>query len=378
MSKKSRLATRAYAGFDRQIANATCGSYDSTSVRGAIMDYTGLRWVRDAGERRRIIDGLTALRSGLAKKIPAKAPGRMLLATWNVREFGGTKYGGRTRDAMYYIAECISRFDLVAVQEVRRDLVALKQVMRFLGPQWDAIFTDVSYADSGNQERLAFVFDKSRVSFTGLAGELVLPGKAATELMAQIARSPFLCGFQSSWAKFNLCTVHIYYGTSVAEDPRRVAEINELAKLLATKAKDYIQIDNDAVSYSPENLVLLGDFNIFSTTDTTYEALRKNKFIVPDPLQKLPGSNVKQDKFYDQIAFFKEARGITCASAGVFNFYEHVFDDPKVFEATKVIPAKAKFADWRTYQMSDHLIMWAEFDVDRTDAYFKSLAQENK
>lgn len=339
------------------------------------MDYTGLRWVKDAGERGRIIDGLTALRSGLHRKVPAKAPGRMLLATWNIREFGGTKYGGRIRDAMYYIAECINRFDLVAVQEVRRDLVALRQVMRLLGPQWDVIYTDVSYADSGNQERLAFVFDKSRVSFTGLAGELVLPSKAATELMAQVARSPFLCGFQSSWAKFNLCTVHIYYGESIAEDPRRVAEINALAKLLAEKAKDYVRID-DAVSYSPENLVLLGDFNIFSVSDTTYDALRKNKFVVPAALQKLPGSNVKQDKFYDQIAFFKETRGITCESAGVFNFYDHVFNDPAVFKGTKAVPATAKFDQWRTYQMSDHLIMWAEFNVDRTDAYLKALAQK--
>lgn len=332
------------------------------------MNYTGLRDLENV-DRRRIVEGLAVLRSGLAAETPGKADGRMLLATWNIREFGGTKYGGRLHDSIYFIAECLSRFDLIAVQEVRRDLRALNRVLRLLGPQWDAVFSDVSYADGGNQERLCFVFNKSRVSFSGLAGELVLPSKAATELMSQVARSPFLCGFQSGWAKFNLCTVHIYYGISKPDDPRRVQEINDLAKLLSTKAKDYIKID-DQQSYSPENLVLLGDFNIFSKTDNTYQALTKNKFVIPKELQELPGSNVAKDKFYDQIAFFKEARGIACKGAGVFDFFKYVYNDSSVY---KDIAGKAKFKDWRTYQMSDHLIMWSEFDVDKTDVYLQDL-----
>jgi hypothetical protein len=31
------------------------------------------------------------------------------------------------------------------------------------------------------------------------------------------------------------------------------------------------------------------------------------------------------------------------------------------------------FNTWRTYQMSDHLIMWSEFSVDRTEAYLNAL-----
>ena len=338
------------------------------------MNYTGLRWIKDTKQRQRIIAGLRKLRAGLKGKVPAKSDHSLLLATWNIREFGGAKYGGRTQDAMYYIAECMSRFDLIAVQEVRADLKALRDVMRLLGRQWNVIFTDVSYADSGNGERLAFVYNTTKVSFTGLAGELVLPSKSATELMSQVARTPFVCGFQVGWAKFNLCTVHIYYGTSKAEDPKRVDEINALAKLLAAKAKDYINTKTP-VDYSPEHLVLLGDFNIFSRTDKTYEALTKNKFVVPSELQKLPaGSNVAQDKFYDQIAFFKQKVGVTNTNAGIFNFFKYVFDDPKEFKGGKSAPTAKAFPQWRTYQMSDHLIMWTEFSVDQTDTYLKSLA----
>jgi len=338
------------------------------------MYYGGIREVQDAKQRLRIVEGLGRLRGGLKEKVPAKSDGTLLLATWNIREFGGTKGGGRTTDAMYYIAECLSRFDLIAVQEVRANLKALKEILRLLGRQWDVIFTDVSHADGGNFERLAFVYNTAKVSFTGLAGELVLPSKAATEKMSQISRTPFICGFQVGWAKFNLCTVHIYYGTAKAEDPKRVDEINALAKLLAAKAKDYIET-KAPVDYSPEHLVLLGDFNIFSRTDKTYEALTKNKFQVPEELQKLPqGSNVDQSKFYDQIAFFKQKVGVTNTNAGVFNFFDYVFNDASEFKGGKGAPTAKTFSQWRTYQMSDHLIMWCEFSVDQTDVYLKSLA----
>lgn len=333
------------------------------------MDYTSLRPLPD-DERIRIINGLSSLRTGL-NAVPAKGPKNFLLATWNIREFGGTKFS-RVTDAFYYIAECINRFDLVAVQEVRQDLVALKQVMRILGKDWGYIFSDVSFADGGNGERLAFVYDRSRVHFTGLAGELVLPSKSATELMSQISRTPLLCGFQAGWAKFNLCTVHIYYGKAKREDPKRVDEINAAARFLAEKAKSYINIV-DPIAYSPENLVLLGDFNIFDRTDATFDALTKNKFVVPEQLLKLKGSNALETKFYDQIAFFKETRGIAIKDAGIFNFYKYVFNDAKVFSGTNLVPARTPFDTWRTFQMSDHLIMWTEFDVDKTDTYLKSL-----
>ena len=236
------------------------------------MDYTTLRYLK-LQDRKRVVAGLQELRVGLENKSPRKGPGSLLLATWNIREFGGTKYGGRMPDAQFFIAECLNHFDLIAVQEVRRDLTALKGLMRLLGPQWDVVFTDVSYADGGNSERLAFLFDKNQVFFTGLAGELVLPTKKAKIVVAQVARTPFVCGFQAGWAKFNLCTVHIYYGKG-HENPRRVKEIHETAGLLAKKAKDYINTEK-LIAYSPENLVLLGDFNIAKHSDQTFLALEK-------------------------------------------------------------------------------------------------------
>jgi endonuclease/exonuclease/phosphatase family metal-dependent hydrolase len=334
------------------------------------MDYTPLRRLATE-DRQRIVAGLKKLRAGLANHIPSKGPGSLLLATWNIREFGGAKYGGRLEDARFFIAECLAHFDLVAVQEVRRDLTALRSVMRLLGPQWDVVFTDVSYADGGNSERLAFLFDKNQVTFTGLAGELVLPPEAS-KTVVQVARTPFVCGFQAGWAKFNLCTVHIYYGEG-DENPRRVEEIRTLTGLLAKKAKDYINTDR-RVMYSPENLLVLGDFNIAKHTHKTFQALTESGFIIPDALQRLPGTNVAKDKFYDQIAFYKATEGIVCRKADVFDFYEYVFNDEAIYAKQLEAAGARSFKDWRTYQMSDHLIMWSLFDVDKTDAYLEEVA----
>lgn len=341
------------------------------------MYYGLLRSPKYNAERGDIARSLIALRKGLAA-VPVKKPDSLLLATWNIREFGGRKFGGRTEEALFCIAEIINRFDIVAVQEVRPDLQALERVMSLLGREWDRIYTDVSYARSGNQERLAFVWNRSKVRFTGLAGELVLPEVKSKEL-AQIARTPFICGFQAGWAKFNLCTVHIYYGQSTAEDPRRVDEIRQTARLLKKKAKDYIRLGNKGLGYSPENMVLLGDFNIFKKTDATFAALEGEGFVLPPALvkDKLTGSNVARDKFYDQIAFFREVRDIENTRAGIFDFYEHVFrtDDAGRFVATGKIAREKDFKEWRTYQLSDHLVMWTEFTVDKSDEYLRQFAE---
>lgn len=65
----------------------------------------------------------------------------------------------------------ISRFDVVAVQESRRNPKALKHLLTTLGPQWQINISDVTEGSTGNGERLAYVYDTDRVQPSGLAGE---------------------------------------------------------------------------------------------------------------------------------------------------------------------------------------------------------------
>ncbi|MHB0954680.1 MAG: endonuclease/exonuclease/phosphatase family protein [Allorhizobium sp.] len=347
-------------------------------------NYTDLKRIHDPVKRKRIVRGLKALQAGMnadGGAIPPKsANDTLLLASWNLREFDSGKYAYRNEEAYHYIAEIIDRFDIVALQEVRKSLYPLQQLKRMLGSWWDFLVTDVTLGRAGNSERMAFLYDRRKVDFTGLAAELVLDEVIAlADRELQLARSPYIAGFRAGWAYFTLVTVHIYYGKGVPVDERRLAEITALAKTIAKNSGDFSSANVYAPDAVPkrDNLLLLGDFNIFNRKDVTMEALTAAGFRVPDALQSIPGSNVAKDKHYDQIAYYKELRSMKpTGRAGVFDFYEHVYreDQEADYAAERQEKPGRSFRDWRSYQMSDHLPMWVEFQVNDTEAYLDQLA----
>lgn len=343
--------------------------------------YAGLKRIKDATVRQRTVAGLQRLRPALAEAIPTRtATHTLLLATWNIREFDSGKYGYRGDEPYYYIAEILSRFDLIAIQEVRDGLYPLQRLRRLLGDDWDFLVTDVTLGTSGNAERMAYLYDRRKVSFTGLAAELVLPKeKNAQEEPVQLARSPYIAGFRAGWAYLTLATVHIYYGKSVAVDPRRLAEITAFSKTIAKNAAKL----SGAPQYEPgaaplpDNLIMLGDFNIFNRKDVTMEAITQAGFVVPEELNSIPGSNVAKNKHYDQIAYYKRlARLKPTGRAGVFDFFEQVYrlEDEAAYAKERTEKPGRSFKDWRTYRMSDHLPMWIELGIDDSDAYLDTLA----
>ena len=360
--------------------------------------YVKLRYdIKDKVNRGRVIDKLLALRKRLDKKIPSKdAEDNLLLATWNLRDFDKVNrrgYGKRLPESFFYIAEIISRFDFVAVQEVNR-LNEWQKVMAILGPNWDYIATDVTDPSlGGNGERMTFVFDKRKVWFQNIAGEIVLPnsmlvaktqttsrGKSITS-GKQFRRSPFVASFQSGWFKFDICTVHIYYGTdSGPKLQERVDEIDRIANYLSNRADIGLKEDRA--------LILLGDFNIKSPDHKTMEALLNYDFVVPKALRLK--TNVKDTKYYDQIAFKTRKDVIEYidnrSNAGVFDLFENCYRDEdkahyhnemrktSAFKSTKYKKNfKKYYSDWRTYQISDHRPLWTRLKVNESEAYLQRL-----
>ena len=144
------------------------------------------------GEKaRRTAERLVSLKAQFELEVPKKSEENLLLATWNIREFDSPAYGRRDIEPLYYISEIISHFDLVAVQEVREDLKALKTVKNFLGEWWKFIATDVSEGKPGNRERLAYLYDTRKVKFGNIAGEVVIkPIEKKVAGGRKISRSP--------------------------------------------------------------------------------------------------------------------------------------------------------------------------------------------
>lgn len=354
------------------------------------------RW-RDEAARTRALERLLALRGQLQSEVRVHAsPASLLLATWNIRDFDVNRYGHGKRlpESLQYIAEILSSFDLVALQEVNRDLTGLEKVMRLLGGAWDYIVTDTTEGSGGNQERMAFVYDRRKVLFRNMAGEIVLPkghkivtpgsGVEAQSDELQFARTPFVVAFQGGWFKFNLCTVHIYYGADSGQRlARRTTEIREIARFFSRRQ-----------NREKEDYVLLGDFNIVSPEHETMQALESEHFVIPENLKK-ENSNLKGDKHYDQIALKVREKRLEIGASGVFPFDHSVFRaidfdayfeymppdkrdrhyrGPKKGQPRTESEKREYYVDeWRTWQMSDHLPMWVELKVDFTDDYLESL-----
>ena len=321
-------------------------------------------------------ENLLKLRKRLDMEVPQKTVSdTLLLATWNIREFSDN----RRLESLYYIAEIINRFDLIAIQEVSVNMKGLERLMFLLGDKWDYIVTDSTDGSAGGGERLAFVYDKNKVTFKRIAGEIVLPPDKLIDGKLQFARTPYCVAFQAGWFKFVLTTVHIFYGsTSSVDRKKREKEIDTLTSILSKRAK------KEGVSY-----ILLGDFNIPNTKDNTMASLEKYGFTVPQAIKEHP-TDLGGTKHYDQIALNlkTEDKMILFSEneqkAGAFNFAETVYTKEDLEFNRKYFVDKIEgkseqeiekyyLSTWRTFEMSDHLPLWVELDIDFSNQYLEGI-----
>lgn len=331
--------------------------------------------------RKRTTQNLLRLRESLRAEVPDRTVrDTLLLATWNIRDFGMRRSarGQRLPECYYYIAEILSAFDLVAIQEVGRDLAAFRKVKEILGPSWAYFIADTSGGLRFNPHRLGFLYDTRKVQFQDTAGQIVLSEKELILGKYQFARPPYIAMFRSGWFEFILCGVHIYWGSTHGEDlERRVAEIDLISKLMSRRAKR-----------AESNVILLGDFNIVNPEHETMEALIKYGFTIPPELLK--PSNVRGTHFYSQIAFLVKENQLQLGSsnppAGVFNFFNTVFreEDFKTYvkigdwadQESRGPSAERKYKIWRTSQISDHFPLWVELKIDFSDTHLLQMREK--
>jgi hypothetical protein len=195
---------------------------------------------------------------------------------------------------LHYIAEIISAFDAVALQEIRDDVRGFRRVKELLGEWWEFMVTDVTQGRAGNHERIGFLYDTRKIQFSGLSSQVVLPPDTKQKAARQLARIPFMVSMRAGWFKFVICAVHIYYGAAKADDATRVEEIRSVARYLKERQRD-------AFAWS-DSFLLLGDFNIFQTSDKTFQALTDAGFVIPKQVTKLPSAALNRMEVEPQDA----------------------------------------------------------------------------
>lgn len=321
----------------------------------------------------RVRERLTALRQQLDRTIPHKKDtSNLLVASWNIRKLGGYDYGGRLPESLGYIAEIISRFHIVAIQEIYGDLRILEDLKKYLGKHWDFIFSDTAV---GYGYRLGYFYDRRKVAPRGPTNDLILPhkrirdakGRFQYEPVEQLLRPPFNCGFQTGETRLLLCNVHLVF--SGREKKKR---LQDLENILGYWQQRFSQKNNWT-----KNIVLLGNFQTVKPTDKEIHIIKDRQFIIPEAVQL--ATNINQDRYYNQMVFSPAAaRTLQVQQAGAVNFFESVFrkQDREVYlpfyetfkeQATHLKTPRSKTIFYRTFwriaQLSDNLPLWAELSV---------------
>lgn len=305
------------------------------------------------------LEGIQLLRKRIREEnIPSSSLDEsMNLCTWNIRHWGQKR---RMRFSLHCIAEIFFQFDLIAVTELRRNVSELKYVLDLLGPFWKAVFSDYTTDPGGNKERIAFVYDSRAVKFTGLAAETDGPRKKDRRTGQYVPkfnwwRKPYLASFRAGHFDFVLLAAHLQWGTTAG----RKKELEQLAKWVSGFQKDEYRVDRDVIA--------LGDFNIPSFGSDLYHAVSQYGLSAPASILALDhGSNLQRNKRYDQILHHPTITGsVFSKHGGVVDFYK---SSHKSFKPYKDL-SKTKF----TYELSDHLPIWVQLNLDVEDEQLDQL-----
>ncbi|MGW6908260.1 endonuclease/exonuclease/phosphatase family protein [Streptomyces sp. NPDC054940] len=221
----------------------------------------------------RVAEQVVRWEEALDALVPTRTGGpHVRIATWNLRAFRRSTKAWTTREDaspernftdVHLIGAVLRRFDVIAVQEVRGNLRAVRHLMKVLGEEWAFILTDVTEGKDGNPERLAFLFDTRRVKLSGLACELVVP------LEQEAGVGPG----RGSWTGSS----RVLFGDHAAE---REPELRAIAQWLAGWAEQEFGWDH--------NLIALGDCNVDRVGDPLIEAFTSTGLVPTPQLAGLP------------------------------------------------------------------------------------------
>lgn len=317
-----------------------------------------------------IANGLLALKKRIAAaNIPSsKLDESINFAIWNIREFGKKP---RTEAAIHYIAELLGQFDLIALIELRDNLHDLGCVMPILGPSWDIVYSDWMPDSGGNNERVAFLFDRRAVTFNGLAAEAdAVREKEGTEYLAiqSFWRAPYMCSFRSGNFDFIAMATHARWGDNVKA---RSAELKMLAEWIDERVRDKFVEDHD--------LILAGDLNTPTLDDDVFAAITSAGLLVPDALkdlkagdQSIGGSNLAKNARYDQILHLPTMKERFSNLGGTVDFFvsdEHI---------DELFPGKNLTRQQFSFQLSDHFPVWVQIKTDIDGQRLDQIVQDAK
>jgi len=288
------------------------------------------------------------------RAIPDREQNNILVATWNIANLGAQERRNNDRSI---IAEIISWFDIVAIQECRENFGDLFDLHNKLPKSYRAIMSD----SSGNNERMAFLYDSKKLTILEEIGEIAFPPSqykavklpGIKQTFNGFDRTPYLAAFSAGNTSLMFVNVHLFFGDNKPESmARRSLETFAVAKWADMRRKSRFSFTRD--------MVALGDYNMpkSESGDPIFKALTKLGLELPEHSTQI-ASNITSDANYDQIAFLPETtQHCFTGLKGVFDYDTAIFPDLwQNGNNTK------NFRAYLRYYISDHRPMWVQLSV---------------
>ena len=285
------------------------------------------------------------------RAIPGRADDRLLIATWNIANLGVQE---RREKDYALIAEILSWFELIAIQESNDNLVGIHGIREQLPDYFRLLLSDAA----GNNERMTFLYDSRKVRQLEEVGELAIPPSELAYIRLPDSeqgfegfdRNPYLGLFQAGAFTVQLANVHLYFGSASAVSVSR-------RKLETLAVAEWAERRRKSPYASSPNILPLGDFNLPKAEpgDPIYDELTSRGLHVPDHATQIGSSIADEGMHYDQIAFFPGETQSHFETAGVFDY------DGAVFRTLYAERGRDDFLAYCRYYISDHRPLWAAF-----------------
>ena len=274
---------------------------------------------------------------------PADTAGRapqapsIRIATFNIKQFGPKKAADPI--VIAHVARLVSRFDVIAIQEVHGDdaqpIRALIDELRSGSANYAATVSEKIGAGDRYKEAYAFLWNERTIEMIAGSDYVVAdPG-------GRMAREPMACSFRcrlpasSNVPPFSFTLINVHTSPSQVADNAVLNEMDVLDDVYLSIAQ------YSHATMAEDDVILLGDLNV------DHDHLRELGQI--DGLRSVGGlqpTNIRGTKIYDHIVIDSAATAEYRGRSGVVDVAAVLQIDPKTAET-----------------ISDHRPVWAEFSA---------------
>ena len=236
---------------------------------------------------------------------------------------------GQNEKDLSAVAKIISKFDIVALQEVmnREGLDRLKnEIEKKTGEKWGYVISEKPVGSKEYKEYYSFIYKKGSIDKIESLG-LYQDGKSK-----DFIREPYAVYVKSNNFDFVLITAHSIFGDSKSEREIEASRYHKVYKYFKDKTHE-------------EDIILLGDFNLPANSHAFkyFKDEYKVKEVLNPNVDKTTISESRLANSYDNIFFNRSKLREWTKRYGVYDY------------------TKDNYKEIRKY-VSDHLLIFIEFE----------------